>query len=102
MARTKQEIAETGPKDPSEVDVTDIPSNREDAPELTACIERASEALGRKAEILAAIQECRQYGTMTMNMGRGSREQVAWLRFYLPRKTRKVNGQDVEVEDGEE
>lgn len=102
MARTKQEIAETGPKDPSEVDVSDVPANREEAPELTACIERANGLLGQKADILSGIQECRQYGTLTMNMGRGNREQVAWLRFYLPRKTRKVNGQDVEVEEGEE
>lgn len=99
MARTAKEISETGPKDPSEVDVTDIPTSQPESMELANCIQNATTALEEKAEVLSRIQSARMLSTLLIQNGSGSREQVAWVRFYLPRKTRKANGVEDETEE---
>lgn len=96
MARTKAEIEQTGPKDVSEVDVSDVPTNRPADPTLAKAIETAAERLERKAAVLAEVQKSRNLTTLLVDDNLGDREQVAWVRFYLPRKKRK-NG---EAEDG--
>lgn len=98
MARTAKEIAETGPKEPSEVDVSDVPKDQAESVELTNCINRATTLIEQKAEVLAGIQECRELATLLTRTGSGSPEQVAWVRFYLPRKSRKSNGSEAESE----
>lgn len=98
MARTKAEIAETGPKDPSEVDVSDIATDAPESVELANCIDNAGRALDEKSEVLSRIQSARMLSTLLIQNGSGSREQVAWVRFYLPRKTRKSNGAEEETE----
>lgn len=96
MARTAKEIAETGPKDPSEVDVSDIAKDAAESVELTNCINRASTLIEQKATVLSGIQECRELATLLTRTGSGSPEQVAWVRFYLPRKQRKTAEQEGE------
>jgi hypothetical protein len=98
MPRTAKEIAETGPKEPSEVDVSDVAKNSPESVELANCIARANDLIGQKAEVLAGIQECRELATLLTRTGSGSPEQVQWVRFYLPRKSRKTSEQAADDE----
>lgn len=98
--RNRKEI-EADPRGPRSVEefitaggVDDIDANAPENDTMANTIEQASVALGEKAEVLKRVQEARELGTLLINMGNGSREQVAWIRFYLPRKKRK----DGEVE----
>jgi hypothetical protein len=101
MAPRKSKDDET-PEETTEtvvIDVSDIPEDRPDSVELRNCIENAAQGLEEKAEVLARIQSARQLSTLLIQNGSGSREQVAWVRQFLPRKKRKVNGEDVDVTD---
>lgn len=82
--------------DTTKIDVSDIPANRPESQELATCIENASKALEQKAEILSSIQGARLLSTLLIQNGSGSRAQVEWVRTYLPRKKRRVNGEDDE------
>lgn len=104
--RNKKEVEEdkTGPKNVAEFilvgGVDDIPANRPSDTTFENAIEKAAEALDEKAQVLAKIQDARQLATLLINMGSGDREQVAWARFYLPRKKRRTqNGEEVDVDD---
>lgn len=96
--RTKKEIEEdkSGPRTPEELilvgGVNDIPNDQVESAELANCIQNANSALAEKAEVLSRIQSARMLSTLLVENGSGSRDQVAWVRFYLPRKTRKTNG----------
>ena len=101
MAPRKQ-TTEPEPEETTEavvIDVSDIPEDRPESVELRNCIEKAAQGLEEKAEVLARIQSARQLSTLLIENGSGSREQVAWVRQFLPRKKRKVNGQEVDVTD---
>lgn len=71
-----------------------VPANRPEDPTLAKAIETARERLERKAAILAEVQNSRQLTTLLVNDNLGSRDQVVWVRTYLPRKERK-NGESV-------
>jgi hypothetical protein len=77
-----------------EVDVSDIPDDRPESVELANCIDNANHALEEKAEVLSRIQSARMLSTLLIQNNSGSQEQVRWVRFHLPRKTRKTNGVD--------
>lgn len=101
--RSKKDIEETGPKSVEELvsigGVADIPADRPESVELANAINTARSLLEQKKDVLAKLQEAREYSTMSVNMGNGSPEQVAWVRFYLPRKKRSTgsdNGADEE------
>lgn len=86
----KGTAADPEPQEPAvTVDVSDIPEDNPESVELANCIARANTLLEQKAVVLAGIQECRELGTLLTRTGSGSREQVAWIRTYLPRKSRK-------------
>lgn len=93
--RTKKEILEDprGPRSPEEVIaaglVDDIPADRPDDVSLENTINNAVALLDQKAEVLAKVQSARVLSTLLIENGSGSREQAAWVRFYLPRKKRK-------------
>lgn len=84
MARPKSE--DTVEKVP--VDVSDIPEDRPEDATLVVAISAANERLERKAAILREIQDSRQLCDLLIKSDVGSREQVLWVRTYLPRKTR--------------
>lgn len=98
MARTSTADPNEPQTEAPQVDVSDIPADRPESQELTNCIEKASSALERKAEVLAEIQSARQLSTLLIENGSGSREQVEWVRTYLPRKKRKTNGESDDEE----
>jgi hypothetical protein len=105
--RSKKDILSDprGPRNPEEVIaaglVDDIAADAPESVELQNTIENANTLLGEKAEVLGKIQSARVLSTLLIENGSGSREQAAWVRFYLPRKKRK--GEDGETEDeGEE
>lgn len=79
-----------------EIDVSDIPANRPADPTLAKAIETAKERLERKASVLAEVQNSRNLTTLLLGDNLGSREQVLWVRTYLPRKQRKNGGSDTE------
>jgi hypothetical protein len=66
----------------------DVPADQPESVELTNCINRANTLIEQKAEVLAGLQQCRELATLLTQTGSGSREQVAWVREYLPRKSR--------------
>lgn len=76
------------------ITVDDIPTDQEFSPELQKRIDLANVLIEQKREILTALQEVREACTILSKTGSGNRDQVAWIRFYLPRKTRKGNGQE--------
>lgn len=82
--------------DTTKIDVSDIPANRPESQELATCIVNATKALEQKFEILATIQSSRLLSTLLIENGSGSRAQVEWVRTYLPRKKRRVNGDEDE------
>lgn len=87
------------------LDVTDIPEDRAPNDTLAQALEVAMVTLEEKREVNERMQNQRQLTTLLVGSGMGSREQVAEVRFYLPRKTRKTSNGEVEVseiEAGEE
>jgi len=80
------------------IDVSDIDAKAPESVELTNCINRANTLLEQKVEVLAGLQQCRELATLLTQTGSGSREQVAWVREYLPRKSRSKNGDTTEQE----
>lgn len=78
------------------IDVSDIPANRPADPTLAKAIETAKERLERKASVLAEVQNSRNLTTLLLGDNLGSRDQVLWVRTYLPRKQRKNGGSDTE------
>jgi hypothetical protein len=86
------------------LDVSDIPADREPDVTLAQKIQFASDVLDRKAELLKELGDVRELCTLLVNTGSGDREQVAWVRFYLPRKTRGKggNGSDEETSPADE
>ncbi len=88
MAHPKNENTVPKPKI-EDVDVSDVPSNRPESTDLGNAIARANELIEQKAAVLADLQAVRQYCTLAITAGNGSRDQVQWVRFYLPRKKRK-------------
>jgi hypothetical protein len=105
--RSKKDILADprGPRSPEEVVaaglVDDIPTDAPESVELGNTIENASGLLEQKAEVLAKIQSARVLSTLLIENGSGSREQAAWVRFYLPRKKRKGEDVDDGTEDDE-
>jgi hypothetical protein len=79
-----------------QVDVTDVPADRPESAELATTIQRANTLIEQKQEVLASLQQARELATLLIANGSGSREQVAWVRQYLPRKQRKTNGNGAE------
>jgi hypothetical protein len=92
MAPTKQQDE----NEPTPVDVSDIPEDRPEDPTLTVAINAANERLERKAALLREIQDSRQLCDLLVKSDVGSREQVLWVRTYMPRKLRKTTGTDGE------
>lgn len=102
---TPEEAIEQG-----KFDMSDVPMDREANQLVAEKIEQANALLEEKKDVLARIGDVRELLTLLVNTGTGSYEQVAWIRFYLPRKTRKdgadempdtENGADVESDDVE-
>ena len=87
---------------PADIDVKDIPANRPEDPTITQAIETARERLERKADVLKEVQNSRQLLTLLIESNLGSREQVQWVRFFLPRKTRKEGKAEEGTESGAE
>lgn len=75
---------------------SEVPGDRPESAELATAIASANELIGQKAVVLSALQERRELATLLIRAGSGSREQVAWVREYLPRKSRKGTGGDDE------
>jgi len=104
--RTRTEIEQGGgPKDPSELItlglVNDVPANKPESSELQQKIESANALIERKREVLSELQKFREACTILTETGSGSRDQVAWVRYYLPRKERKKKG-DNGTDNGED
>lgn len=78
VARIKKEVA------------AEVPNNRPEDPTLAKAIDTARERLERKAAILAEVQNSRQLTTLLIGDNLGSRDQVEWVKTYLPRKARKA------------
>lgn len=96
VAETPEQAIEMGL-----IDVTDIPDNREPNDTLQQALEVAMVTLEEKAEVNSRMQNQRQLTTLLVGSGMGSREQVAAVRFYLPRKTRKTSNGEVELTEAE-
>lgn len=73
------------------VDVSDIPEDRPADTGLNAVIERANELLEQRKTLQQQFAETRLLANMMINNNVGDREQVEWVRKFLPRKT-KGNG----------
>jgi len=105
MARPKNPETQTA-KEQAELELiaqvqSEIPADRPESVELQNAIERANVALGEKADILARIQSARELATLLIENGSGSQDQVVWVRTFLPRKTRKSDGSELDgSEDG--
>lgn len=78
------------------IDVSDVDANAPESVELANCINRANALLEQKVTVLSGLQECRELATLLTRTGSGSREQVAWVREYLPRKSRNKDGNGAE------
>lgn len=106
MPRPKNDPdAPPAPKTPEEaveqgiIDVSDIPMDRPTDVTLETAIENANALLAQKRELLEKIGKVRELCTLLIESSIGDQEQVAWVRFYLPRKTRK-NAEDEAEENG--
>lgn len=105
--RSKKDILSDprGPRSPEEVIVAglvdDIAQDAPESVELGNTIDNAATLLEQKAEVLAKIQSARVLSTLLIENGSGSRDQAAWVRFYLPRKKRSGAADEDEAE-GEE
>lgn len=79
------------------VDVSDIPEDRAESPELAIAIEKANGLIEQRKAVQEQLHQCRMLGHLLADTGSGSREQIEWLRKYLPRKQKK-NGDDTTEE----
>ena len=73
-----------------DIDVSDIDPGRSDDATLSTAVQNAHELLEQKRELLGRLGKVRELCTLLVESGIGSQEQVRWVRFYLPRKTRKT------------
>jgi hypothetical protein len=96
VAKNEQEALAKG-----DISVDDIPVDQEFSQELQKRIDLANVLIEQKRGILAELQEVRQACTILGKTGSGNREQIAWIRFYLPRKKRK-EGADMSLVTGGE
>lgn len=80
------------------VDVSDIPEDRPESADLATIIVRANDLFKQRAAVQESLQECRLLTSMMTKNGAGSREQVEWVRKYLPKKSRTdTNGEAAEA-----
>lgn len=92
MARPKTSDKPSPPKTIEEaverglISADDIPADRPDNDVVAEKIEFAIEALERKAAALDEVGAVRELLTLLIKTGSGSRDQVLWVRFNLPRK----------------
>src|SRR5271165_1742071 len=95
MARPKDPTKTPAPTTPQEaveqgiITIDDIPADNPHDDLLAQKIDFATDVLSRKADLLKELQDVRELTTLLIKTGTGSPEQVAWVRFYLPRKTHK-------------
>jgi hypothetical protein len=110
MARPKVDPdAPATPKTPDEaiaqglISVEDVDVKQPHDLTLQTAIENAAVLLEEKKGLLERIGKVRELCTLLVESGIGDRDQVAWVRFRLPRKTRKTaNGEEVEDTEGTE
>jgi hypothetical protein len=74
-----------------------VPADRPEDATLAQAILIANKELEEKAEVLGRLQSSRMLTTLLVEKGVGSREQVLWVKQYLPRKKRKSNGAEDET-----
>lgn len=83
--------------------VDDIPADNPEDATVAQKIDQAILLLEERKTLNEKVSKVRELLTLLTETGSGSREQVAWVRFFLPRKTRKTgNGGEEVVEDSGE